>query len=658
MNESDSASHLGAKPKTKPSNAESIVINGLVEPTSSNNNNIERSSIDEDDDMANDRLASSDNHSDTDQLSRPSEGSRELRPDRLLDQPQPSSSRTPESHGETSSSQTLEIDRSNSSHVRRPSDLAVNGYCDLATDSSTDCPNNETREPNAENIDSEQFHVLPRDLQGSSDFCGLNGECDHCGGVALEHVNGTGRHSAGQNSDMEDVEIEDYEEDGAVGGEDLLFEVLPGRCSPDSGEGEFENQNSHSPSCSWDQQSSSSNEECFYRYRGEDDVPGHPIANDNVPNHAENNERRRSSSPEMDYLEMDFDPSSSDWGGEEVARPPAPEPEPTPPPPLVHPIAQQLPTSPQPFERPPPSRPQEQERPAMVPIISRGDVMLWSQSHASELTHPFTTPLTSATNAIFYTMSAMGHTVSRESVVTVINELNPPMPVPQTLVSYLHYRGSHTNPTTPSSMSHSSRILTGPDIARALRVVSCGQLRARFFPILSQQLLNSGNLCSYIISWLHRGVVVVLTFSQVHSEGSRHDMVFGSSQGGLLMMGEPYQVVSESLLRARLSGQGTVAVPYTELIARWGSEQDLRPLMQTSCLAWVTHNILGSVVGMLREATMVAASPSPSSPCTSRQPQPQPMLTLPLLCEAGITLVCEIKNSHCHLLENCRNFNQ
>lgn len=179
---------------------------------------------------------------------------------------------------------------------------------------------------------------------------------------------------------------------------------MPGRCSPDSGEGEFENQNSRSPSCSWDQQSSSSSsagEECFYRYRGEDDAPRNPAANENIPNRADgqNVARRRSSSPEMDYLEMDFDPSSSDWGGDD-SRPAAPvallppilDPHPPTPPPLPVPQVH-LPPSPR-EERPLPRPVQQQERPVLAAAITRGDVMLWSQSCASELTHPFTTPLT------------------------------------------------------------------------------------------------------------------------------------------------------------------------------------------------------------------------------------------------------------------------
>jgi hypothetical protein len=112
--------------------------------------------------------------------------------------------------------------------VRRPSDLAVNGYCELASSSSTTSDNPiETVELFSESLDSDQFHVLPRELQDNSDFCGLNGDCDFCGGMsaAVEQVNGTDRYGAAGGR-AEEVEIEDYDEEGAVGGEDLLMEVL------------------------------------------------------------------------------------------------------------------------------------------------------------------------------------------------------------------------------------------------------------------------------------------------------------------------------------------------------------------------------------------------------------------------------------------------
>jgi hypothetical protein len=141
----------------------------------------------------------------------------------------------------------------------------------------------------------------------------------------------------------------------------FLLQVLPIRSSPDSGEGELDTHKSRSPSCSWDQQSLSSGDECFYRYKGEDDEVQPPAPIVNLP--AERAERHRSSSPEMDYLEMDFDPSS-DWGGDEavpVEEQPIPEmvippvARPTPEPVLVPVLERNLspPPPPAPISRPP-----------------------------------------------------------------------------------------------------------------------------------------------------------------------------------------------------------------------------------------------------------------------------------------------------------------
>jgi len=99
----------------------------------------------------------------------------------------------------------------------------------------------------------------------------------------------------------------------------------------------------------------SSGDECFYRYRGEDDEPIPLVPVVNLP--PENAERHRSSSPEMDYLEMDFDPSS-DWGGDEVVPeeeqqqpqepvlPPVSRPTPEP---AVPPVQERHPTPPPPM---------------------------------------------------------------------------------------------------------------------------------------------------------------------------------------------------------------------------------------------------------------------------------------------------------------------
>lgn len=93
---------------------------------------------------------------------------------------------------------------------------------------------------------------------------------------------------------------------------------------------------------------------------------------------------------------MDFDPSSSDWGGDD-ARPPGPvvpdlpllEPNPPSPPPL--PVVQQVSVQPPQQERP---SPLVEEQQVPVVAVTRSNIMLWSQNFASELIHPFTTPLT------------------------------------------------------------------------------------------------------------------------------------------------------------------------------------------------------------------------------------------------------------------------
>jgi len=134
--------------------------------------------------------------------------------------------------------------------------------------------------------------------------------------------------------------------------------------------------------------------------------------------------------------------------------------------------------------------------------------MIWSQARAAELLQPSSTPLYAAANTINYTMNALSYVTNRDNVVTYLNEAHPLQSVPQTVVGYLHHRASHTI-ICPFSQTHP--IFSGNDLARAFNIISHGQLRARFFPLLSRDLLNSGNLCRLLTLWLNRGVYLFKT---------------------------------------------------------------------------------------------------------------------------------------------------
>ncbi|XP_065332873.1 uncharacterized protein LOC135934808 [Cloeon dipterum] len=512
------------------------------------------------------------------------------------------------------------------------------------------------------------LNVLPKQML--QDLCTLNGDCDICGRTTNGkyktcHSNGDER-TDGEESDDED---EGDEEDGAVGGEELLLEVLPIRSSPDSGEGEMETHKSRSPSCSWDQQSISSGDECFYRYRGEDDEPRLAPPIENLP--PNNDERRRSSSPEMDYLEMDFDPSS-DWGGDEACpdedgRQPQQEqqhpqqqqpPQEAAPPdlqrPTPEPVAMQLvqeapptPPPPAPIIRPAARVPREE---------SCREMLIWSQMQAAELMQPASTPLYAAANSIFYALHALGSSTTRENIVSYLNEAHPMQSVPQTIVGYLKYRASHTY-LLPFAQAYP--IFTGNDLARAFGTISQDHIKARFFPILSRNLLHSGRLCRLITLWLSRGVIPIVTFSLALTDNHRHEMIFGANGNGVYTMADPNNLLTEQALKSRLAEQGTTSVSHSDVLSRYSRDQNLQPLLDM-CLPWVTNNVLGTVVGILRSKSFHNQSPSPTSPGSSHHHHhhhQQPPLTfpLPLLSVSGVTLVYLGSGINCSIIESMQN---
>lgn len=143
------------------------------------------------------------------------------------------------------------------------------------------------------------------------------------------------------------------------------------------------------------------------------------------------------------------------------------------------------------------------------------EVMIWSQSRAAELMQPSSTSLYAAANTIFYALNALSCQISRDTVVTYLNEAHPLQSVPHTIVAYLYHRASHT---TICPMSQTHQIFSGSEIARAFSIVSHGQVRARFFPVQSRDLQNSGNLCRLITMWLNRGeILTCIKISIIHT---------------------------------------------------------------------------------------------------------------------------------------------
>jgi hypothetical protein len=140
-------------------------------------------------------------------------------------------------------------------------------------------------------------------------------------------------------------------------------------------------------------------------------------------------------------------------------------------------------------------------------------------------------------------------------------------------------------------------------------------------------------------------------------------------------MAHPNLVHSEQALRQRLSEQGSVSVSHSDVLSRYSRDQNLQSLLHTTCLPWITNNVLGKVhqmccrilylsciflllsgtiVGILRAKSFSNQSPSPTSPGSSHHHQHHPPVTfsLPLLCVSGITLVYSSSSNHCKTIES------
>jgi hypothetical protein len=58
-------------------------------------------------------------------------------------------------------------------------------------------------------------------------------------------------------------------------------------------------------------------------------------------------------------------------------------------------------------------------------------------------------------------------------------------------------------------------------------------------------------------------------------------------------MSDPNHFQGEQELRQRLAEQGLTSVSHAEVLSRYSRDQNLQSLLHTTCLPWVTNNILG-----------------------------------------------------------------
>ncbi|XP_076067840.1 uncharacterized protein LOC143040602 isoform X2 [Oratosquilla oratoria] len=146
---------------------------------------------------------------------------------------------------------------------------------------------------------------------------------------------------------------------------------------------------------------------------------------------------------------------------------------------------------------------------------------------------------------------------------------------------------------------------THVDLIEGVTKLTRGAVKARFFEMYPKRALQ---LCRWLADWISKGGVPLATLNlqvgvapgQTIPDAWHHQMVFGVGPQGVYLT-NPLECVSDSLLADQLCTDSVLLVRRSDIVNRWGTGDKLILLTQHEDPRWRNMNVLGQVVGVVKE---------------------------------------------------------
>ncbi|KAE9536877.1 hypothetical protein AGLY_006939 [Aphis glycines] len=169
-----------------------------------------------------------------------------------------------------------------------------------------------------------------------------------------------------------------------------------------------------------------------------------------------------------------------------------------------------------------------------------------------------------------------------------------------------------TAPLVPYLESRAVAGCMAQDLVRTLETASDSQVSARFFA--TNQYLDLP-LAPWLATWIKKGAVPILTLnlqradvapSLVH-DSWHHQMVYGVSYNPLrpefaqIYLTNPLSISCMDSLIPQLFSPSSLMIKRADILSRWTPQTDLMSLATHPSRHWHRFNVLGQVVNLLRE---------------------------------------------------------
>ena len=182
------------------------------------------------------------------------------------------------------------------------------------------------------------------------------------------------------------------------------------------------------------------------------------------------------------------------------------------------------------------------------------------------------------------------------AVLNVLTALRLPVPSPTAISDVLVTRTrANSGPLTEYLLSRSVAGTTHGDLIDCLYQISNEQVYSRFFHMYPERVVN---LHSWLGFWIEKGAVPIATLNLQKCKGGtvpdawHHQMIFGVCTEGVYMT-NPLEFVEMGCIWPQLCSESELLVRRDDVMSRWNFKTDVRALMKIQDHRWRQLNVVG-----------------------------------------------------------------
>lgn len=257
-------------------------------------------------------------------------------------------------------------------------------------------------------------------------------------------------------------------------------------------------------------------------------------------------------------------------------------------------------------------------------------VMIWTELQAS------------ARQVTQIATSACGAT----AIINVLLALDYPYTVEEVQKSIQTRLRAETAPVVDYLFSRSVAGTTHKDLINGVKLLSQGAIKAKFFHMFPKRAVQ---LSRWLAQWISRGGVPLATLNlqvgvapgQTIPDAWHHQMIFGVGPQGIYLT-NPLECVSDCLLGDQLCTDSVLLIRRADVVGRWGQGDRLIRLTRHPDARWREMNVLGQVVGVLKEQ----AAP----PVVQGRRHLTSHVAIPAAYQSGVTIFMRSDNPQLHMM--------